>query len=99
MQNVFLGNSSKPQGSWAQAAGKGLNPSLPPNSMNGSNVQNTASMAPETSGQHENGSSVRDRAEQEAKEFQLKAAFSEGWGQNVSPFFYLMFIVIFSEYF
>lgn len=84
---VFLGTSTKPQGSWAQAAGKGLNSSLPPNSLNGSSGQsNTSPLTAETPGQHDNIPSARDRAEQEAKEFHLKAAFSEGWGQNVSYF-------------
>lgn len=53
--------------------------------MNGSNVQsNNSTLTSENSGQHESTTSARDRAEQEVKDLRLKAAFSEGWGQNVS---------------
>lgn len=52
--------------------------------MNGSSGQSNSSIASENSGQHDSSTSARDRAEQEVKEYQLKAAFSEGWGQNVS---------------
>lgn len=84
MFTFFSIGASKPQGSWAQAAGKGLNPSLPPNSINGSSGQSNSSITSENSGQHDSTTSARERAEQEVKEYQLKAAFSEGWGQNVS---------------
>lgn len=57
--------------------------------MNGSSGQSNTPVASENSGQHDSTTSARDRAEQEVKEYQLKAAFSEGWGQNVSFMAYI----------
>ncbi|XP_035226493.1 protein Gawky-like isoform X2 [Stegodyphus dumicola] len=73
---------TKPQGSWAQAAGKGLNPSQSC-SLGGGNVQNSGSTMPsETSVQRESAATSRDHTEIDAKDLRYQAAMSEGWGQN-----------------
>ncbi|XP_042898538.1 protein Gawky [Parasteatoda tepidariorum] len=61
-----------PQGSWAQAAGKGLNP---PCSTSGAPIPSDSS-----SMQQDLPPTARDLAEKEAKDLRVKAAFSEGWG-------------------
>ncbi|XP_054718989.1 LOW QUALITY PROTEIN: protein Gawky-like [Uloborus diversus] len=74
---------TKPQGSWAQAAGKGLNSAVPPGASNSASGQNNCPPMTQDSSstQSEGGNAARDR-EQEAKELRVKAAYSEGWGQN-----------------